>query len=58
MIGPSKATNKLGSKTNKILNVNEIKQYVNGGMSNLTYYKTDLAIKEFEVALKMLKDQQ
>mmetsp|Transcript_23947 Transcript_23947/g.21280 ORF Transcript_23947/g.21280 Transcript_23947/m.21280 type:complete len:132 (+) Transcript_23947:669-1064(+) len=45
------------TKTKTISNVEEIKHKVNAGISNLTYYKTDLAIDEFEDALSMLKDQ-
>ena len=36
-------------------NVGEISALVNAGVSNLTYYKVDLAIDEFEKALDMLK---
>ena len=51
--GPSR-----GSTTkNKMENLTEIKNRVNAGISNLTYYKADLAIDEFEEALSMLKDQ-
>jgi hypothetical protein len=54
-----RSSTKFNSKAskNKIKDVDEIRDHVNAAISNLTYYKLDLAIDELEEAVSILRNQ-